>query len=241
MTLPTDRIIFALDVPGLDEAKRYIDLLKDHVGLFKIGLELFVACGPAIVKAVSDRTGGKGIFLDMKFHDIPATVKGAMKSASALGAEFVTVHCDEGRGLLKAVVEGAGSTKVLGVTVLTSLSKEDLSEIGVDAKYTPETLVLHRARLAKLAGCSGVVCSGLEARAVKEEFGSEFAVITPGIRSSGDPVGDQKRVVTPYEAVYNGADYIVVGRPIRQAPDPVEAAKKIAGEMEKALNDRGGR
>lgn len=237
---PKDRIIFALDVPDLNEAVKYIKLLKDHVGVFKIGLELFVACGPSIVNAVREQTGGKGIFLDMKFHDIPATVKGAMMSASKLGAEFITVHCDEGRGLLQAVVEAnTGGTKVLGVTVLTSLSEEDIQEIGIDPKYNPADLVLHRARLVRLAGCAGVVCSGLEAKAVKEEFGKDFLVITPGIRSSGDPVGDQKRVTTPYEAISNGADYIVVGRPIRKAADPVKAAANIAEEIGRALKDRG--
>lgn len=237
---PKDRIIFPLDVPNLKEAEKLIDLLKDHVGVFKIGLELFVSSGPDIVDAVKKRTGGKGIFLDMKFHDIPETVKGAMKSASTLGAEFLTVHCDEGRGLLSAVVEGnTGGTKVLGVTVLTSLSQEDLAEIGIDPKFkTPLELVIHRARLARLAGCSGVVCSGLEASEVKKEFGPDFLVITPGIRSEGDHVGDQKRVTTPYEAIYNGADYIVVGRPIRKAADPVKAAENIAGQIEKALMDR---
>ncbi len=237
---PKDRIIFALDLPGLKEALKYIDLLKGSVGVFKVGLELFVACGPDIVKAVKERSG-KGIFLDMKFHDIPATVKGAMRSASLLGAEFVTVHCDEGKGLLKAVVEGnIGGAKVLGVTVLTSLSGEDLVEIGIDEKYkNPVDLVLHRARLAKTAGCAGVVCSGLEARAVKDEFGEGFLVITPGIRSSGDDKGDQKRAVTPYEAIINGADYIVVGRPIRNAPDPIKAARLIAEEIGKAMEESG--
>ncbi len=237
---PKDRIIFALDVPNLPEAIKYLDLLKDSVGVFKVGLELFTACGPDVVKAVKERSG-RSVFLDMKFHDIPATVKGAMRSASALGAEFVTVHCDEGKGLLKAVVEGnIGKTKVLGVTVLTSLSGEDLVEIGIDAKYrNPVDLVLHRARLAKMAGCAGVVCSGLEASAVKKEFGEGFLVITPGIRSSGDDKGDQKRAVTPYEAIMNGADYIVVGRPIRNAPDPKKAAAIIAEEIGKAMEERG--
>lgn len=235
---PQERIIFALDVPDLSEAIKYIDLLKGHVGVFKVGLELFVSSGPEVVRALSARSG-EGIFLDMKFHDIPETVKGAMRSASRLGAEFVTVHCDEGRGLLKAVIEGNTSgAKVLGVTVLTSLSRRDLAEIGIDPKYGPEDLVLHRARLARLAGCNGVVCSGLEAGAVKREFGPDFIVVTPGIRSTGDEVGDQKRVTTPYQAIYNGADYIVVGRPIRKAADPVKAAGLIAEDIGKALKDR---
>lgn len=237
---PKDRIIFALDVPDAKEAARYVDLLKDHVGLFKVGLELFVACGPSIVKEVRERSG-RGVFLDMKFHDIPATVAGAMRSACTLGAEFVTVHTDEGSELLEVAVSSAGDLKVLGVTVLTSLSKAGLLEIGIDPVFKePRDLVVHRARLSRLSGCAGVVCSGHEAKAVKDEFGKNFIVVTPGIRSNTDDVGDQKRVVTAYEAVKNGADYIVVGRPIRKAPDPVKAAMSIADEIERALRDRQG-
>ncbi|TAN63298.1 orotidine-5'-phosphate decarboxylase [bacterium] len=237
-----NRIIFPLDFASLGEALKSVSLLKNHVGVFKIGLELFTACGPEAVKAVKEKAPGVPIFLDMKFHDIPATVKGAMKSAAGLGVEFITVHCDEGRGLLKAVAEaGAGKTKVLGVTVLTSLSGADLTEIGIDPKYkTPADLVLHRARLARLAGCAGVVCSGQEADAVREEFGRDFLIVTPGIRSATDDVGDQKRIVTPYDAIYSGADYIVVGRPIRNAKDPLIAAEEIAKEIERAIENRGG-
>ena len=238
--LPGERIIFPLDLPDLAEAVKYVGLLKDHVGVFKVGLELFVAAGPASVSAVKEKAPGCKTFLDMKFHDIPATVKGAIKSASTLGADFITVHCDEGSALLEAVVEGSsGKTKVLGVTVLTSLSQDDLSEIGIDEKYKdPVELVLHRARLARVAGCAGVVCSGLEARAVREEFGGDFLIVTPGVRPKGEAKGDQKRVVTPYEAIKSGADYIVVGRPIREAPDPVKAASKITEEIAKALKDK---
>ncbi len=237
---PKDRIIFALDVPTVREASSLAGLLKDHVGVFKIGLELFVACGPEVVKAVRERAPRAGIFLDMKFHDIPATVRGAIASATGLGADFVTVHC-EGRELLKAVVEGSkGRVAVLGVTALTSMSQEDFADAGLSPEYkTAIDLVLHRARLAKVAGCAGVVCSGLEAPAVKAEFGPDFLVISPGIRSATDGVDDQKRVVTPFEAIKNGADYIVVGRPIRKAPDPVAAAKMIAGEIEKGMKARG--
>ena len=237
---PKNRIIFALDVPSITEAVRLASLLKDRVGVFKIGLELFVACGPAVVEAVREASNGKKIFLDMKFHDIPETVKGAMKSAAGINADFITVHCDEGKGLLKAVVEGSTSvTRVLGVTVLTSISKADLADIGIDDKYSePVDLVLHRAALAKTAGCAGVVCSGKEARMVRETFGENFLIITPGIRGANDPVGDQKRVTTPYEAIKNGADYIVVGRPIRNAADPVKAADAIAADIAKALSER---
>jgi len=236
-----ERIIFALDVPGEDEAVRLAGLLKDHVGVFKIGLELFVASGPSVVEAVKGAAPGCGIFLDMKFHDIPATVRGAMASAAGLGADFVTVHCDDGGPLIRAAVEAAGSAKVLGVTVLTSLAGEALAEAGIDPKYTdPTRLVLHRARVASAAGCAGVVCSGLEAGAVREALGEDVLIVCPGIRGREDEAGDQKRVVTAHDAVSNGADYIVVGRPIRTAPDPVEAAGRIAEEVERALKERGG-
>ncbi len=237
---PGGSIVFPLDLPSLTEALRFVRLLKGHVGVFKVGLELFVSEGPAVIEEIKKIAPEAKIFLDLKFHDIPATVKGAMRSAAALGVDFVTVHCDEGSALLEAVVEGAGeSVKVLGVTVLTSLAEDDLLDIGIDEKYKdPETLVLHRARLARLAGCSGVVCSGLEAGAVREEFGHDFLVVTPGVRRSKDAAGDQKRVVTPYEAVRSGADYIVVGRPIREAKDPVEAAEEISREIERALSEK---
>ena len=175
----------------------------------------------------------------MKFHDIPATVQGAMESAASLGVDFVTVHC-EGGALLRAVVEGAGGrVKVLGVTALTSMSEADFEEAGIDPAYSKaEALVLHRARVARLAGCAGVVCSGLEAGAVKDEFGAGFLVVTPGVRSADDAADDQKRVVTPAEAMRNGADYIVVGRPIRKAPDPKSAAKRICAEIEQGMREK---
>ncbi|MEK6758578.1 MAG: orotidine-5'-phosphate decarboxylase [Deltaproteobacteria bacterium] len=237
--LPKDRIIFALDVSDEASAIELSRLLKGRVGLFKIGLELFVSCGPSVVERVRKESDGTGIFLDLKFHDIPATVAGAMRSASALGAQFVTVHCDEGGELLRQAVKSAGSAKVLGVTVLTSLSSEALIEAGIDQRFEdPLALVMHRATIAKKAGCAGVVCSGREAGFVRREFGPDFIVVTPGIRSEGDPVGDQKRVVTPFEAVKRGADYIVVGRPIRDAADPVVAAKLIEAEIERGLKER---
>lgn len=233
------RLIFALDVQTTKEAQRLASLLKDDVGVFKIGLELFVSCGPAVVGAVRERAPGALIFLDMKFHDIPATVRGAMESAASLGVDFVTVHCDGGE-LLKAVVEGSnGRVKVLGVTALTSMSADDFKEAGIDPAYSKaQDLVLHRARVARLAGCAGVVCSGLEAGAVKDEFGPGFLVVTPGVRSADDAADDQKRVVTPAEAIRNGADYIVVGRPIRKAPDPKAVARRIVAEIEQGLKER---
>ncbi|MBZ0221135.1 MAG: orotidine-5'-phosphate decarboxylase [Candidatus Methylomirabilis sp.] len=234
---PKDRIIFALDVPDLEGARKYIGLLKDHVGVFKIGLELFVSSGPEVVRTVRE-IGGRGVFLDLKFHDIPETVKGAMRSAVALGADFITVHTSDGSSMLKAAAEAAGNTKVLGVTVLTSLSRESFPDAGIDANFTPESLVLHRAGVAKAAGCAGVVCSGLEAKAVREALGPDFLIVTPGVRTAEDAKGDQKRIVTPFEAISNGADYIVAGRPIRDAKDPAGAAERIASEIENAIQDR---
>ena len=232
------RIVFALDVPDVSEAVRYAKLLKDSVGVFKVGLELFVAAGPDVVKAVQEASG-LGVFLDLKLHDIPATVRGAMRSAATLAPEFITVHSSDGGGLLKAAVEAGPNVKVLAITVLTSSSAIELSEAGIDARYKdPLDLVLHRAMVAKYAGCAGVVCSGHEAGAVRKACGKGFLLVTPGIRGKDDPVGDQKRVVTAYEAVKNGADYVVVGRPIRDAKDPVGAATRIADEMEAAFKER---
>lgn len=239
---PKDRIIFALDVSTIKEAEELVRLLKDHVGMFKIGLQLFVGEGPKVIDAVLSQSSQTKVFLDMKFHDIPETVRGALKSANMHGVEFVTVHCDEGKGLLKTAVESTGGkTNILGVTVLTSLSKDDLVDIGIGPELRdPEKLVLHRARIAKAAGCYGIVCSGEEVKAVKKEFGDSLVVVTPGIRLAGDKIknDDQKRIVTPYQAIYDGADYIVVGRPIRNAPDPARAADAIAKEIEQALKDR---
>ncbi|MBI5885036.1 MAG: orotidine-5'-phosphate decarboxylase, partial [Deltaproteobacteria bacterium] len=206
------RIVFALDVPGVSEAVRYAALLKDSVGVFKVGLELFIAAGPDVVRAVQE-TSGRGVFLDLKLHDIPATVMNATRAAARFSPQFLTVHSSDGSGVLKAAVEAAPGIKVLAVTVLTSSSAIELSEAGIDARYKdPLDLVVHRAMVAKYAGCAGVVCSGLEAKAVRKACGKDFLLVTPGIRGKDDPVGDQKRVVTAYEAVKNGADYVVVGR-----------------------------
>jgi orotidine-5'-phosphate decarboxylase len=238
---PEKRIIFPLDLPTLTTAMVFVDRLKESVGTFKIGLELFTSMGPRAVGSVKERAPGCSIFLDIKFHDIPATVAGAAASASALGVEFVTAHCSDGPGMLRAAVVAAPEVKVLGVTVLTSLRVEELTASGIDTEKfaTPADLVLHRARIAKEAGCAGVVCSGLEARAVREEAGEDFLIIVPGIRRETDGADDQSRITTPYEAIYNGADYIVVGRPIRKADDPARVAADISREIETALKDRG--
>jgi len=239
MKAPKDYIIFPLDLPDYDQALSYVETLDGHVGLFKVGLELFIAQGPDILNAIRDRTEA-GIFLDLKLHDIPATVQRAFMAASLHRPEFVTVHCDEGDEILRGVAEeNPGSTKILAITVLTSLNQEKLKRLGYAREYVDDVseLVLLKARMAKEAGCQGVVCSGLEVAAVKREIGPEMVAVTPGIRPAWTVVDkdDQKRIVTPADAVRNGSDYVVIGRPIRDAKDPKEAAKRVAEEIASAL------
>ena len=239
MRSPEDYIVFPLDVPSRDAALSLVDALDGHVGLFKVGLELFIAQGPGLLEEIRQRTGA-GIFLDLKLHDIPATVKQAFLGASAHGPRFVTVHCDEGNGIFKDVAENnPGDTHMLGVTVLTSLNQEKLIESGYASRYTEDVLelVLLRARMAKAAGCHGVVCSGLEAEKVREAIGPDMVIVTPGIRPAWCVVDrdDQKRIVTPADAIRNGSDYVVVGRPIRDAASPRDAAKRVADEIASGL------
>ncbi len=235
-----DFIIFPLDVSTYDQAMSYVNLLKDHVGLFKVGLELFISQGPDILGAIKEKTGAK-IFLDLKLHDIPATTDRAFMAASAYGPEFVSIHCDEGEGNLQKVAENnPGNTKILAVTLLTSLNRKNLLRLGYADKYINDLsgLVLLKARMAKEAGCHGIVCSGHEVSMVRKALGDDLIIVTPGIRPTWSLVDrdDQKRIVTPQIAVKNGADYIVVGRPIRDAKDPREAAKKVAEEINDHLS-----
>jgi orotidine-5'-phosphate decarboxylase len=239
MKTSKDYIVFPLDLPDAVTAMSYVERLKDHVGLFKVGLELFISEGPPILKAIRD-AGGAGIFLDLKLHDIPATMKRAFLAASRHGPEWITVHCDEGNGFLQEIAEAnPGKTKILGITLLTSLNRDNAIRLGYSEKLTKDLsrMVLLRARIAMEAGCHGVVCSGQEVAMLKRELGKELVVMTPGIRPKWAVVGndDQKRVVTAGEAVANGADYIVIGRPIRDAKDPVEAAKRVAEEIEEVI------
>ena len=239
MKQPKDYIVFPLDLPSYDQAMSYVDRLNNQVGLFKVGLELFISQGPRILKSIRD-TAGAGIFLDLKLHDIPATVKRAFMAASKYRPRFVTIHCDEGEELLRSVAEdNPGDTKILAVTVLTSLDQKKLKALGYDDKFTDDLseLVLLKARMAKAAGCHGVVCSGLEVAIIKRELGPEFLAVTPGIRPAWSVVNqdDQKRIVTPADAVKNGADYVVIGRPIRDAKDPADAAMRVAEEIESVL------
>jgi orotidine-5'-phosphate decarboxylase len=229
-----DYIVFPLDVPTPDAAKKLVALLSEEVGMFKVGLELFIEAGPEIVRFI--RGEGARVFLDLKLHDIPATVFRAMRRVADLDVTLATVHCGEGRSMLEAAVEGSGGkVGVLGVTVLTSVSRQDIAAAGFEAAFSADMtrLVMKRAEAAAGAGCAGIVCSGREAAAVKEAFGPDFLAVTPGIRPSGDrPADDQKRVTTPADAVATGADYLVIGRPIRDADDPRAAARRIAAEID---------
>lgn len=234
-----DYIIFPLDVPSIDEAKQYVELLADDVGMFKVGLELFIQAGPEIVKFIH-AAGSTGIFLDLKLHDIPQTVSRATGRVADLGVAFITVHCGESRRMLEAAVDGSqGKVGVLGVTVLTSVSAADIQAAGFRSDFHSDLsrLVLQRAEMAKSAGCAGIICSGLEARAIKATFGSDFVAVTPGIRplwsvTKGD---DQQRITTPAQAIADGSDYLVIGRPIRDAEDPKEAVKQITQEIESVI------
>ncbi|MEJ2037343.1 MAG: orotidine-5'-phosphate decarboxylase [Desulfosarcinaceae bacterium] len=242
MNQAKDRIIFPLDVSSGQEARHWVDRLKDHVGMFKVGLELFIRCGPDLVDWIT-RTSGARVFLDLKLHDIPETVRRAMQSVSALNVDLVTVHCGESPAMLEAAVKGAaGRVRVLGVTVLTSVSAGDLRSAGcLDAGQGVTELVLRRADMARSAGCAGVVCSGREVREIKTRLGSAFLAVTPGIRPGwGEKAeDDQRRVVTPAMAVAAGADYLVIGRPIREAADPVGTVARIAREVEEAPGRQG--
>ena len=236
------RIIFPLDVDSAAEAEDLVRMLDQKVGMFKIGLELFIDQGPAIVKRVRALSDA-GIFLDLKLHDISATVGKAMESAVRTGADLVTVHASSSQKMLEMAVQGGqGKTRVLGVTLLTDNDASVVEACGFRQEYVARTerLVLKRAGFAHGAGCAGVVCSGLEAAAVKKAFGREFLIVTPGIRPTWGAVenDDQKRITTPAMAMGQGADFIVVGRPIRTAVDPCAAADAIAGEVERALADR---
>jgi orotidine-5'-phosphate decarboxylase len=240
MKTAKDHIIFPLDVPSVDAARNFVRLLSNHVGMFKVGLELFVRSGPDLVRWILE-SGTAGVFLDLKFHDIPATVSRAMAGVAGLGATFATVHCGENPEMLKAAVEGGnGKVGILGVTVLTSVSGQHITEAGFCPEYgkNPSSLVMKRAEMAKAAGCIGIVCSGQEVSAVKSRFGRNFIAVTPGIRPLWDGVSkdDQQRITTPAQAVINGSDYIVIGRPIRSAEDPQSAARRIADEIGDAIS-----
>jgi orotidine-5'-phosphate decarboxylase len=224
----SERICAALDFPALAEAEAFARTLAPHVGMLKVGLELFAAEGPAAVRAIAAL--GRPVFLDLKLHDIPNTVEGAARSAARSGASLLTVHAAGGRAMVAAAVKGAGpGVRVLGVTVLTSIDAATLAEVGLAG--SPEEAVLRLARIAIEAGAGGLVCSPQEVKAVRAAVGPEPLLVVPGIRPPGAAAGDQARIATPAAAVADGADVIVVGRPLREAADPVAAARGIAGVM----------
>jgi len=225
-------LIVALDVSSTQEVERIVDRLGDAVSFYKIGLELFSAEGPDVVKAVKRR--GKKVFLDLKLHDIPRTVERAVKSGAALGVDLMTIHAVGGKAMIRAAKDaalacGPKAPKILAVTVLTSLDQSDLADLGVtrDMKAQVEAL----GRLACSNGADGIVCSPKEVAAMRAALGPAALLVTPGVRPAGAAVGDQKRVATPGQAVKDGSTHLVVGRPILEAADPCAAALAVAAEM----------
>ncbi|MEP7310622.1 MAG: orotidine-5'-phosphate decarboxylase [Acidobacteriota bacterium] len=235
-----ERVCLALDFPEPAAALSFVTRIKGCVGMVKIGLELFCAGGDRIVKEVQD--AGLSVFLDLKFHDIPNTVAGASRVIAKLGVDLLTIHAAGGADMMAAAVhavrEGAAqsnrrSPKVVGITVLTSLDDALLAEtLGIDAGV--ESTAIRLAQLAARAGLSGVVASPLEIRAIRKACGDTFMIITPGIRLPSDDISDQRRVLTPRQAVTAGADLLVIGRPIRDAADPVRAAETILDDIQAA-------
>ncbi len=227
-----DRLIIALDVPTAEEARRAVAALGDDGSFYKIGYQLMPIGGLRLAEELS--VAGKKIFLDFKFHDIGATVERGVASVVKLGGDFLTVHAEP--DVLKGAVAGRGGDKrlkILGVTVLTSLTQESLAESGITLRL--EDLVLKRAEFAAKAGADGVVASAREADAIRKRFGNALLIVTPGVRPAGASPDDQKRVVTPAAAIRAGADHLVVGRPILAANDPAGAARAIHAEIATAI------
>jgi orotidine-5'-phosphate decarboxylase len=239
---PRSSLIVALDFDSLSSAAKFAKQISDLVGMFKIGNQLFTAAGPAAVKEIAAL--GPGIFLDLKFHDIPNTVAGAVLSAAAMtGVQLVNVHALGGRAMLEAAVQaisagvpmGADRPRLLAVTLLTSMDHKAMKEVGIGG--VPKAHVVKLAQLAKQSGVDGVVASVREARAIRKACGREFLIVTPGVRPTDKETGaeakrdDQARTATPAQAIRAGADYLVVGRPILAATDPRAAAQAIVDEI----------
>ena len=230
------KLIFALDVGSRKEANDYVSRLSSEVGLFKIGKQLFVHAGPDVVRSV--RSAGSNVFLDLKFHDIPQTVSAASVEAARLGVQMLTLHASGGPTMLRRTVEAVNGVcqaeklrrpLLVAVTVLTSLESNDLRLMGIGAGATNQAVRL--ALIARNAGIDGVVASPHETKSIRDACGTGVKLVTPGVRPQAAEANDQKRVLTPYQAICNGADYLVVGRPIRDAKDPVRAANLITEEM----------
>ncbi len=225
---PKDRLIVALDFNSEHKAMEAVDRLKAEVKFFKVGLELFSSCGPAIVDKIKKK--GCEVFLDLKFHDIPNTVEKASRAVSSLGAFMFNVHALGGLDMMKRAKGAAGSgSKVIAVTILTSADENALKKCGISVNIEDE--VINLAALAKDAGLDGVVASPKEVSRIRKELGKDFLIVAPGIRPASAAIDDQKRIATPREAIDLGADYIVVGRPIIAAPDPIAMAREILKDM----------
>lgn len=235
---PGDKIIVALDTPDLKKAKKLVKALHKKIYHFKVGSELYTAHGPEAVKAI--RWAGGHVFLDLKFHDIPNTVDGAVREATEQNIFMLTVHISGGFQMMEAARRAAEEVarrkkvkrrpKIVGVTILTSLSERELrDEIGMNRPV--DEMVLHLAELADRAGLDGVVASGKELPLIRSKMGKDLIVVTPGIRPAWSVKGDQTRIVTPQKAIQMGADYLVIGRPITEAKDPIEAADKVIQEL----------
>lgn len=231
-----DRIIFALDVPNNSSASAWIQKLKGHVGYFKVGLELFTAAGPEVIRRIRDAE--LKCFLDLKFHDIPNTVAGAVRSATRHGVDMLTIHLSGGKAMAAAALDAAcdeadrqGTTrpKIIGVSVLTSLGETDMKDLGMSSTVNEQ--VERLLRLAVVAGLDGMVCSAVDLPAIRRQSPQGFLLITPGIRPAWSEKKDQTRIATPAIAIKAGADLLVIGRPISEAEDPVAAVGRIVDEM----------
>jgi len=218
--------IVALDFPDAERAMTLVQVLDEKCRFYKVGSELFTASGADIIQWLRDT--GCDVFLDLKFHDIPNTVAGAMRNVAKMGVRLATVHASGGSKMMKAAVDAAGSDcGVLAVTILTSLDDAQLGEAWGRDRVDVENEVLRLAEMARSAGCHGIVCSGQEAHAVYSRHGSALKLLVPGIRLPGDSAGDQARIVTPSEAAEAGGSYLVIGRSITGAPDPREAMQRV--------------
>jgi orotidine-5'-phosphate decarboxylase len=226
-----NRIFVALDTPSIDKAVAIAEPVRPHVGGLKVGLEFISANGPEGVRRIVAL--GLPVFADVKFHDIPNTVAGAVREIAKLGVAILNVHAPGGEAMMRAALDAAGTVsprpKVIGVTVLTSLDERDLAAVGVNA--APLDQVVRLAKLAKASGLDGVVCSPREIAAVRAACGGDFLIVTPGVRPAGGDLADQRRVMTPADAVKAGADILVIGRPITGAADPAQAARTIAASL----------
>ena len=234
MLQPYQRIIVALDVPDEDKLRDLVVALSGQVGMFKIGKELFTSLGPRAVSLVRDH-GGE-VFLDLKYHDIPNTVAGAVRAAAGLGVSMLTVHASGGSKMIRAAAEAAREVEnppaIIAVTLLTSLGQSDVDDLGYSG--SPQDVVLRLAALSLTAGAHGLVNSPREVKPLRQKHGKEPLLITPGVRPAGSAAGDQTRIATPAQAVKDGADFLVIGRPITKDRNPAGAAGRIAKEIEES-------